>query len=148
MNFFHKALKMPQNDKNVILRITFYAFWGKFDEFFKILHKIWKILIFLPQISYFMTYHSKIHIKVSKWQKCDFAHYVLGIFKVFLKILHKIWKNLTFLPLISYFMTYYSKIYIKVSKFNNKLSRPNFCPFWTPVNFLKLIKTPCSDFLL
>ena len=24
------------------------------------------------------------------------------------------------------------------SKFNNKQSRPNFCPFWTPVNFLKL----------
>ena len=64
----------------------------------------------------------------------------LGIFKAFLKILHKIWKNLIFLPEISYFMTYHSKTNIKVWKFKNKLFRPNFHPFWTPVNFLKLMK--------
>ena len=64
----------------------------------------------------------------------------------FLKILHKIWKNLIFLPLISYFMTYHSKIHIKDSKFNNKLSRPNFRPFWTPVNFLKLMKPDLYNF--
>ena len=57
---------MPQNYKNVILPITFYTFLGIFKAFLKILHKIWKNLIFLPQISYFMTYHSKIHNKVSK----------------------------------------------------------------------------------
>ena len=45
-------------------------------------------------------------------------------------------------------MTYHSKIHIKDSKFNNKLSRPNFRPFWTPADFLKLMKTLGSDFLL
>ena len=91
-----KSTLRSQNDKNVILLITFYAF--------------------------------------------------LGIFKAFLKILHKIWKNLIFLLLISYFMTYHSKIHIKVSKFNNKRSRPNFRPFWTPVNFLKLMKPDLYNF--
>ena len=43
-------------------------------------------------------------------------------------------------------MTYHSKIHIKVSKFNKKLSRPNFCPFWTPVNFLKLMKPDLYNF--
>ena len=55
-------------------------------------------------------------------------------------------KNPNFLPEISYFMTYHSKIHIKVSKFNNKLSRPNFRPFWTPVNFLKLMKPDLYNF--
>ena len=96
-----------------------------------------------------MTYHSKIHSKVSKWQNVILLimfYAFLGIFKAFLKILHKIWKNLIFLLLISYFMTYLSKIHIKVSKFNNKLSRPNFRPFWTPVNFLKLMKPDLYNF--
>ena len=66
MQNFQISIKMPQNDKNVILLITFYAFLGIFYAFLKILHKIWKNPIFLPQISYFMTYHSKIHNKVSK----------------------------------------------------------------------------------
>ena len=111
----------------------------------KILHKIRKNLIFLLQILYFMNYHSKIHIKVSKWQKCDFAHYILCIFRLFyafLKILHKIWKNPIFLPQISYFMTYHSKIHNKVSKINSKLCKPIFCPFWTPVTIWKLKNPP------
>ena len=63
----------------------------------------------------------KIRIKnASKWQKCNFAHYV--------------------------FLTYHSKFHIKVSKFKNKLSRPNFRPFWTPVNFLKLMKPDLYNF--
>ena len=33
-------LKMPQNDKNVILPITFNAFLDIFKAFLKILHKI------------------------------------------------------------------------------------------------------------
>ena len=89
---------MPQKDKNVILCLKFYAFWGQFSEFLKILHEIWKILIFLPQISYFMTYHSKRHNTVSK--------------------------------------------------FNMKLYWHNFCPFWTPVNFLKLKIFPTNFFLI
>ena len=57
---------MPQNDKNVILPVTFNTFRANLSRFFKIFHKIWKILIFLPHISCFMTYHPKIHNKVSK----------------------------------------------------------------------------------
>ena len=63
-----------------------------------------------------------------------------------MKILYKIWKNLIFLPLISSFMTYHSKIHIKDTKFNQKLSRPNFRPFWTPVSFLKLMKPDLYNF--
>ena len=43
-------------------------------------------------------------------------------------------------------MTYHSKIHIKVSKFNNKLSRPNFHPFWTPVNLQKVKICPIKFF--
>ena len=46
----------------------FTHFEAKFIIFFKILHKIWKNLIFLPLISYFMTYHSKTNIKVWKFK--------------------------------------------------------------------------------
>ena len=67
MNFFQKALKRSQNDENVILPITFYAFLALFSKFLKIFHKIWKNLIFLPQISYFMTNHPKQHNKVFKF---------------------------------------------------------------------------------
>ena len=62
-----EALKRSQNDKNVILPITFYAFLAIFSKFLKIFHKIWKNLNFLPQFSYFMAHHSKIHDKVTKF---------------------------------------------------------------------------------
>ena len=87
-----KSTLRSQNDENVILLITFYVFLGIFYAFLKILHKIWKNPIFLPQISYFMTYHSKIHNKVSK--------------------------------------------------IKNKLYKPIFCPFWTPVTIWKLKNPP------
>merc|ERR1711989_225748 len=35
-----RAIKMPQNDINVILLFLFYAFLDNFNEFLKILHKI------------------------------------------------------------------------------------------------------------
>ena len=50
-----EAWKVKPLNKNVFLPITFYAFLGIFKAFLKILHKIWKNLIFLPEISYFMT---------------------------------------------------------------------------------------------
>ena len=116
----------------MILLITFYAFLGIFKAFLKILHKIWKNLIFLSQILYFMNYHSKIHIKVSKWQKCDFAHYILRIlrhFNLFSKFLYEIWKNLIFLPQISYIITYHLKIHTKVSKWQNVILLFTFYAF-------------------
>ena len=65
MKCFWKALKIPQNDKYVNLCITFYAFWAIFNRYFKILHRIWKNLIFHLKISYFMTYYLKRNNKVS-----------------------------------------------------------------------------------
>ena len=38
-----------------LLAVVIFSFLAIFDVFLKILHKIWKNLIFLPQISYFMT---------------------------------------------------------------------------------------------
>ena len=43
MQNFQKAIKMPQNDINVILLFTFYEFLDNFNEFLKILHKIWNV---------------------------------------------------------------------------------------------------------
>ena len=55
MNFFCKALKMLQNDKNVILPVAFFAFWAILSKYLKTFHKIWKNLFFPPQISNFMN---------------------------------------------------------------------------------------------
>ena len=57
-----------------------------------------------------MTYYSKIHIKVSKFND-----------KLSRVNFHPFW-------------THRDTDTEMDTELDNKLSRPNFCPFWTPVN--------------